>query len=415
MTSLPGYIMKKLFFLFVLLIACSYALAQVDSLTYGITALKQGPGLFLSKINASDGNVTNISINAIPHFPGGFGRTIDPLNHLFYYLNGKDLLAFSLKTGDLIRSVPVINFLNSVFEGIAYNYWDSSLYGLAVDAAAANIRLAVLDPFTGTVTSVSDSSLAHSCSILTGTALDPVHGVYYFQAMSDTINHLIAVDLHSGRMISDLPIAVKPGESFGPMEYNCRDSSLYGLTGNYFLGRKLSKINPLNGELSVLSKFPLADTILNEYVTIDPFNGVFYFESVDHTYRGVNISTGDLVSLIPITAPEGSFFTGFLFNYACYVHRPSFIDEKNTEPLITVFPNPVSCILNLSSVEPLIRIEILDFTGRQVLVENCRGLKVFSTDLSELGEGLYILRMSTVGTLVSRELIKVSPGFGVSN
>ncbi len=405
--------MKKLLFLFALLIACSSATAQVDSLTYGITSLKQGPGLFLSKINASDGNVTNISVIAVPRDPGAFGRTIDPLHHVFYYLNGTDLLAFNIKTGDLIRSITVINFRNSTFEGIAYNYRDSSLYGLTVDAAAADIRLAKLDPFTGSVTPVSDSSLANSCSILTGTALDPVHGVYYFQSMNDTINHLLAIDIHSGRIISDFSIGVNPGETFGPMEYNCRDSSLYGLTGNFIMGRKLSKINLNNGELTILSKFPLADTILNEYVTIDSFNGVFYFEAIDHTSRGVNITSGDLVSMIPITAPEGSFFTGFIFNYACYVHPPSSIDETDAAPRLSVFPNPVSGILNICSTEPLIKIEILDFTGRLVFAQDCRGLKDFSADLSGFGEGLYILRMNTVGSIVSRELVKVSPGFGL--
>ncbi|MEI6888688.1 MAG: T9SS type A sorting domain-containing protein [Bacteroidales bacterium] len=402
--------MKKLFLLFFAVINYTSAFSQIDSVTYGISALTQGSGLYLSKINVADGNIAKISPDAALLSPGLYGRTIDPLHHLYYYVNGSGLLAFDLNTGELIRKISITNYLNSTFHGISYNYPDSSLYGIAVDAAGLNVKLAKLDPYTGAVTPVSDSSLATTYNVLTGTALDPVHGLYYFTAINNTAYHLIGADLHSGKLTSDRPIGIAPGDRFGPMEYNCHDSSLYALAGNYIHGRKLARINPYDGVVTLLSKFNVADTILNEYVTIDPFQQVYYFEATDHTYRGVNINSGDLVSMSPITPFTGSYFTGFLFNHICYVHSPSSIAEPNTDAGLTIFPNPVSDQLNIRSTAPLYKVEILDFTGRSVFTEHCRGLKEFQADLSGVREGIYILRMSTGTTSASREFVKVAPG-----
>jgi len=400
--------MKKLFFLFVAVLNYTSAVSQIDSVTYGISVLTQDSGLYLSSINDSDGIVTKISANAVVQVPGGRGRTIDPLHHVFYYAPGSELLAFDLKTGELIRKISITNYLNSTFQGINYNYSDSTLYGLAVDAAGLNIKLATLDPYTGSVTPISDSSLATSYSLLTGTALDPVHSIFYFETIKNPANHLIGVDLHTGGLISDMPIGIDSLDRFGPMEYNCHDSTLYGLAGNYRHGRKLARINPYNGVVTIISKYNIADTILNEQVTIDPFQQVLYFESIDHTYRGANMNSGYLVSFSDITPLPGSYFTGFIFNHTCYFHSAFFIGENRINPELTIFPNPVSDKLNIRSSAPLFKVEIIDFTGKSVLTENCHGLNEFQADLTNFPEGIYVVRINYESTSVSSKFIKVS-------
>jgi hypothetical protein len=397
--------MKKLVFLFFAIFSYASAVSQIDSVTYGISALMQGSELYLSKISISDGSVAQISANAVVQAPGGHGRTIDPLQHVFYYVPGSDLLAFDLKTGELIRKTSITNHLNSTFHGINYNYLDSTLYGIAVDAAGLNIKLATIDPSTGSVTPISDSSLAKSYSVLTGTALDPVHGIYYFETIKNPANHLIGVDLHSGDLISDVLIGIDSGDRFGPIEYNCHDSSLYGLAGNLTHGRKLARINPSNGAVTILSNLIVADTILNEQVTMDPFQQIFYFEATDHTYRGVNINSGDLVAFSYIAPLPGTYFTGFLFNHSCYFHSPSFIGENKINPELTIFPNPVFDKLNIRSSTPLFKVEILDFTGKSVLIENCHGLNEIQTDLSSFPEGIYIVRINNESTSVSSKFV----------
>jgi hypothetical protein len=397
--------MKKLVFLFLAVLSSASAVSQIDSVTYGISALTQGSELYLSKINVTDGSVVQISANAVVQVPDGIGRTIDPQHHVFYYATGSDLLAFDLNTGELIRKISITNHLNSTFHGINYNYRDSILYGIALDAAGLSIKLATLDPYTGSVTPISDSTLATSYSVLTGTALDPVHSIYYFETIKNPENHLIGVDLHSGDLISDVLIGIDSGDRFGPIEYNCHDSTLYGLTGNYKHGRKLARINPYTGDVTVLSNLIVADTILNEQVTIDPFQQVFYFEATDHTYRGVNINSGDLVAFSYIAPLPGTYFTGFLFNHSCYFHSPSFIGENKINPEWTLFPNPVSDKLNIRSSTPLFKVEILDFTGKSVLIENCHGLNEIQTDLTSLPEGIYIIRIYNESTSVSSKFV----------
>jgi len=406
--------MKKLFLLLFSVLNYASAVSQIDSVTYGLSASTEGSGLYLSKISVSDGSVIKISDNAVIQVPGGHGRTIDPQHHVFYYAPGSDLLAFDLKTGELIRKISITNHLNSTFHGIHYNYRDTTLYGIAVDAAGLNIKLAKLDPYNGLVIPISDSSLASSYSVLTGTALDPVHGIYYFETIKNPANHLIGVDLHSGVLIADVPIGIDSGDRFGPMEYNCHDSTLYGLAGNYTNGRKLASINPYTGDVTVLSKLIVADTILNEQVTIDPFQQVFYFEAIfettEHTYRGVNLNSGDLVVFSYINALPGTYFTGFLFNHTCYFHTPSSIGVNKINTELKIFPNPVFDNLNIRSPAPIFKVEILDFTGRSVLTENCFGLNEFQADLTGFPEGIYVVLINNETTSVSSKFVKASPG-----
>jgi outer membrane protein assembly factor BamB len=99
--------MKKLVFLFLAVLSSASAVSQIDSVTYGISALTQGSELYLSKINVTDGSVVQISANAVVQVPDGIGRTIDPQHHVFYYATGSDLLAFDLNTGELIRKIII--------------------------------------------------------------------------------------------------------------------------------------------------------------------------------------------------------------------------------------------------------------------------------------------------------------------
>ena len=204
---------------------------------------------------------------------------------------------------------------------------------------------------------------------------------------------MIGADLYSGDLISDVPIAIDPEDRFGPLEFNCHDSTLYGLTGSYQHGRKLASIDPDNGTVTVLSKLIVADTILNEPVTVDPFKKILYFESSDRTLRGADLISGDLVAYSIITPLPETYFTGFMFNHACYFHSPSFIGHNKKQEL-TIFPNPVLDKLTIRSSTPLLKFEILDFTGKSVITEFCHGLSEIQIDLTGFPDGIYVVRIN---------------------
>lgn len=402
--------MKNLILICFFLFVNFHGFAQADSATFGISANLQGQGLYLSKLNVPDGNVTRLSAQAVSLDPGGFGRTIDPLHQLYYYLPGEDLLVLDLATGEALRQVRIQQQANTSFMGAAFNYKDSTLYGIVLDDSGSVLKLASLDPFSGMVSTLSDSSLASSFSVFSGTTLDPFLGIFYFVTLNGPDKRLIGADLKTGRVVSAVVIGMAAAERFGPMEFNCGDSILYGLAGNYIQGRKLGRIDPVTGELKILSRFNVADTVLNEFATIDPFGKVFYFEAADHTYRGVDLKTGDLVSMVPVIPPQGSYFTGFQYNHNCFMHPPSSVEAIEGRTDLNVFPNPVSDRLNIRSRTGIRKAEIIDLTGRILVTSDGGGEYAVTLDLSTFREGLYFLRISLRAESRTLVISRLNPG-----
>jgi hypothetical protein len=382
--------------------------SQIDSLTYGISSDIPGPGLRLSAIAIPDGSVHAISPVQTLLNPSACGRAIDPVAHVFYYLADNVLLAFNLVTGDLDMELPLALPGRSVARGIAFSYRDSLIYFLAVDPGAEDVRLMRTDPRNGETTLLSASSLAGGFDPLCGSAIDAVRGVFYFKTQHDSVDFIIGVDLHTGQMICNITMALSASKIFGPMEFHCGDSSLYGLAGNLSSGRKLAKLNPADGSFRILSRFNVADTLLNEFATIDPFAGIFYFEAIDHTLRGVDLASGDLVSMFPILPVTGTYFTGFLFNHNCYSHGPSAIKDPSKGETFRIFPNPLRERFSAFSPFPVMSIEISDLRGRTVYTKMLSGEREFRGDLSYLPAGIYIARLRTESKTACIKIIKLS-------
>jgi len=400
--------MKKLLLLFSLSILGLTANAQMDSTIYGISADNNNMGLYLSKINPTTGVVTTISSNVVNFTLGGLGRTIDPNHHIFYYTPDSMLLSFKLNTGELIGSKPVINYLSSAFNGITYDCRDSSLYGIAVDVSGQEVRLAKLNPNTGLVTPVSNSSVASSFRVLTGTALDPIHGVFYFETVNNPANHLIGISMISGSIVSDVAIGIGTTDRFGPLVYNCGDSILYGLAGNLTDGRKLGKINPASGEVTIISQNIIVYSILNEPATIDPVQELYYFEGVDYKFNGVSINTGEIVTQPLINPSPHSYFSAFFYNHTCYYDNPQFIGEKSSDPVIRLFPDPASDFLNIISSLPLSQADIIDVTGKLVSSMKCKEMKNVRIDLTNVDAGLYVIFLHYDNSFKALRFIKVA-------
>lgn len=69
--------------------------------------------------------------------------------------------------------------------------------------------------------------------------------------------------------------------------------------------------------------------------------------------------------------------------------------EALSEGSISIYPNPSSGIINISTEEDMISVEVFDITGKRMAVYRSRTI-----DLSNLPNGLYNLRISTAGKSV---------------
>ena len=76
-------------------------------------------------------------------------------------------------------------------------------------------------------------------------------------------------------------------------------------------------------------------------------------------------------------------------------------DEVN-ETTFKIFPNPTNAILNISGNETIRKIEIYSIQGKQVF-ETTSQLETI--DISHLSKGLYILKIQTPKTIVSKKII----------
>lgn len=78
-------------------------------------------------------------------------------------------------------------------------------------------------------------------------------------------------------------------------------------------------------------------------------------------------------------------------------------NEKATE--VTINPNPASDVLNIHSSNQINKIEIVDITGRVLLRKNVN-CKEYSTDISCLENGVYVVNIVAGGKLTTMKIIK---------
>ncbi|MEI6886219.1 MAG: T9SS type A sorting domain-containing protein [Bacteroidota bacterium] len=380
--------------------------SQVDSTIYGISANTAGSGLFLGKIDPVSGSVSNISINSVPWLSGSYGRTLDPQHHKFYFTPDSVLLCFGLASGNLIYSKQIINIPGTQFYGMIYNCRDTLIYGLSVNVTGQQVFLSKLNQNSGYIEQISTSSVSNSYRILTGTALDPNKEIFYFETSANPPNNLIGVDLQTGLKVIDTLIGLAPGERFGPIVFNCRDSVLYGLSGNATVGRKLAKIDPSSGGVTILSQSIIANTILFEPVTLDPFNQIYYFLADDNTYRGVSLQTGAIVTQPVVTPVSGTYFSNYVFNHTCYFDIPTGIEKISEDSEIKLFPNPANDDLYVNSGVPISKIEILSASGKILFFKDLYGITQFILPVANLNAGLYIIRVQCKNSIHYQKFVK---------
>ena len=203
----------------------------------------------------------------------------------------------------------------------AQSQTSSNFYGLArkntpIDA----VYLATVNPATGVVTNISDTSLSPMVN-LTGAALDPYRNLYHFMGY----NEIKSIDLSSGNVIRNVAITNPLGDSyFDNFRFNNSDSTLYGLarrntydsiTMTNFGELYLATINTVSGEITQISDTSVGQGYALSGSAIDPYQMVYYY-STGSNFIGLDMYTGHIYSNVTMTLGFGRMFDNFTYSCA---------------------------------------------------------------------------------------------------
>lgn len=370
---------------------------QPDTTIYGILRDKTSQVLSLSKINLSNGIVTNISPN---EFSSALSRTalatIDPINKIFYLQSNNILYGLDLSTGNIVANSLIITPITGYFDLMSFSYYDTCIYGITRDGSSQELYLSKVNPSTGIVTIISPNAFTEGYAGNALATIDPVNKVFYLQSSGV----LYGIDLNTGVVKTNVLVSTPITGYFELMNFNCYDTCIYGITRDGSSQELyLSKANPLTGVVTNISPTAFNSGYAGSALaTIDPNNGIFYLQSNSELY-GIDLNTGVVAVHNTLTLPLTGFFEHMVF-------YPGFIsidNQVNLDPssvtfdagLLQVFPNPA---------KDIVCVEIKEVGFFKLLIYNTKGLLVSSQihkgslpvtiDVSAYIPGMYLIVLS---------------------
>jgi hypothetical protein len=196
-----------------------------DSTLYGIYRTSSPAECYLAKADVTTGQVTIISPNSIA---AGFSltgkSTLDPFNNIFYFFSSTVAI-----TGlDLTTGLPVVQ-TNLSFSGpgqyfdlMSYNCDDGIIYGISRSSSPAAVYPARINPTTGLVTNLSNTSMGQGISGTAMSEINPFAGVFHFSNGSS----LVSYDITTGNVLASpsLSFSSSPGNIYFDMiaRDNCK-------------------------------------------------------------------------------------------------------------------------------------------------------------------------------------------------
>ncbi len=202
------------------------------------------------------------------------------------------------------KLTSIIIFL--IFSTNLYSQVDSTIYGLTRTPNA--FYFSKINPVTGVVTNISTSIVSNSIANNTST-INPIKKQFYFR----DLNKFYTVDLITGNVINSPNLTYTYDASFDFFIYNCMDSTIYGLSSNYY-AHYFSKIDPITGIVTRISNIPVSISVCNFSSTINPFTKQFYFRNLNQ-FITVDITTGNVISNPNFLVQNGTDFDMFVFNF----------------------------------------------------------------------------------------------------
>ena len=402
------------------LLLCSFFLtflsasAQMSNTIYGLYGQSFPPSIAFVSLDPVTGLVTPIGNPSLSNTINTTGVSLNPYDMSYSYQDEDSWLSISLLDGSILSDVTVtLPNANGDFNNFRFNTADSTMYGLysqvvydpTTGTYSGDMRLATCELSSGAVSLVSPTSIASSYT-MSGAVINPHLMVYYFI----TEDKMRGLDLYNGTIFSDPQITIPSGgNSFDNFAYSCADTTMYGLIMQNGV-KCLGKIDVTTGVVTPLPTLLNLDNYVMNAATIDPLNGIYYFEtslSAGITLLGLSLLDGSIVS--SVTIPNDYYFDMFrsqsdCFEAAAYRPNPAASNLNMPELSLQMGPNPCANELRLDALETIDRIDIQDATGKtiQTLFPNSTSVKISTTAFTS---GFYQLQISSKQNHTSKRII----------
>lgn len=386
---------------------------QLGNNMYGLYRQMNPSSVSFVEMDPVNGTITPIGNQVLSTTINATGVSLNPYNLSYSYQDDDSWLSISLQNGSILSDV-VVNLPSATgdFNNFRFNTADSVMYGLysQVDWSGGtfngDMRLASCDLNTGLVSLVSPTSIATSYT-MAGAVINPHLMVYYF--ISE--DKLKGLDIYNGTIYSEPNITIPSGgNSFDNFAYNCGDTTMYGLIMQNGV-KCLGKIDATTGVVTPLpTQLNLPNYIMNA-ASIDPLNGIYYFESMltgGVTLIGLSLQDGSIVSYVEI--PNAGYFDMFRIDSDCFEAFPTRVNpaaqlNDASNFAVKIAPNPAGEQLSITAPEDPTNIEIYNAQG-QKMSGSWSSNPSQQLDIDHLNSGVYILELQFSNTAKSNRFIK---------
>ncbi len=392
--------------------------AQIDNTMYGLYRTTNGTSVQLATMDPLTGIITTVGVpNTLSTSINTSGATLNPYNMSYTYQDEDSWLSVDLQNGSVLNDVTVtLPSASGDFNNFRFNTADTNMYGLysqvlydpITGSYTGDMRLATCDLATGSVTLISQSSIAQSY-VMAGSTIDPYLMVYYFESEGK----FVGIDLYNGQIYSEPVITLMGVETpFDNFAYSCVDTTMYGLIMDNGV-KWLGKINVTNGEVTLLpTQLNYDNYIMNSGGSIDPVNLIYYFQTMDSVgvnLVGLSLLDGSVVSQVVVSS-NGDSFDMFRIESDCYQAEttrlnPATASMNEQEVSVKLFPNPVQEELQIVASRSIQVLEILQLNGT-ISYSNIPNETSARISLAGLSPGMYIVNVKTIAGSESYRFVK---------
>lgn len=218
----------------------------------------------------------------------------------------------------MLSRVTLLIFLGLI-PFFAQSQFGNTMYGLYRQNNPSSVRLATINPSTGIINTISNTSLGNTIN-LTGVSLNPYNLTYSYQDQDSWLS----IDLMNGQVVNDVIVSLPNATgNFNNFKFNTSDTSMYGLfsqvvfnpsTGTYTGDMRLATCDLSSGQVSLISPTSIATSYVMAGSAINPNLMVYYFIS-EGKLMGLDLYNGQIYSQPLINFPlGGDSFDNFAYS-----------------------------------------------------------------------------------------------------